>query len=150
MIIRLRWTPIALAVALLTELSVLPAPPVFAGAVDDPSNCGCGSDAGGGYCWGTLQCFRHLPDPSARADMFVAYTSWYLQVIFSATVNDTSYSCTVTDPNRLPLAQSAIAGLGPYNAFWVWWDSSRTCHQIYITLSIPQAISPSVCDRRVA
>jgi len=130
---RLRWTRIPLAVALLAELSALPAPPVFAGAANDPSNCGCRADnTGSGYCWGTLQCFRQLPDSSAFADMFVGYTSWYLQVNFYAIFNGVSYSCSVTDPNRLPLAQSAIAGLGPRNSFWVWWDSSRTCHQIYV------------------
>jgi len=133
MIIRLRWSPIALAVALLTELSALLAPPAFAGAVNNPSDCGCGADTtGGGYCWGTLQCFRQLPDPGASADMFVGYTSSYLQVNFHAIVNNTTYSCIVTDPNRLPLAQSAIAGLGPYNSIWVWWDNSGTCQQIYI------------------
>jgi hypothetical protein len=137
MIVRLRRTTIALAVALLTGLSASPVPPVFAGAVADPSDCGCRLDpnAGGGYCWGTLQCFRQLPDPDAFADLFVGYTTGSLLVNFYAVVNKISYSCTVTDPNRLPLAQSAIAGLGSNNAFFVWWDSSGTCQQIYINHS---------------
>ena len=131
--IRLRWTPIALVVALLAESSVQPAPPVFAGAVNNASNCGCSpDDKGGGACWGTLQCFRQLPGSSDFANMFVAYTTWYLQVNFYATFNGVSYSCAVTDPNRLALAQSAVAGLGPGNSFWVWWDSSGTCNQIYV------------------
>jgi hypothetical protein len=130
MTICLRWRPIALAVVLLTGLHTSP---VFAGAVN-PQNCGCRADpkSGGGYCWGTLQCFRQLPDPAAFAYILPQYLSSYQQVNFGAWFNNQFYQCWVTDQNRVPVALSVIAGLGPRNGFWVWWDRSGVCQQIYV------------------
>src|SRR5262249_21932885 len=107
---------------------------VMAGQKNDPNDCGCRSDnrGGGGFFWGTLQSFPAKPHPDALAGMDAEDTSWYQQGNLYACVVKKEYWCWVGDQGRLPKTLSTIGGLGARNGFWVWWDSSQVCHQVYV------------------
>lgn len=125
MIIPVRSTANTFALAVVAGLSAMSASPAVAGRAN-PSDCGCRPDptGGGGYCWGTLQCFRQLPDPNAFAQMSAQYLSASQQVQFSASFNNQTYQCYARGPEpcacgavgrrRLGLAQCLLGVVGPF------------------------------------
>ncbi len=122
---------LALSVAGAVVFFAWPSKQVRAGYTQS-QQCSCYAVGAGQVCAGSLQCFRDLPDSGAFARFSQEYLYGQTNFDFAAVYNNTYYTCSVRDSQRAQQTANVISGLTPRDNFWVYWDGSGECQEVYV------------------
>ena len=120
---------VALSVAAVAAFWLWPSYPLFAqDAMAIQSSCKVTQN--GSYCSGTLKGFRDLPGDS-YARIYLLNTG-PARFSFVGLYDDRLWECNVTNSDRAGVLNATFGSIRPNDHFWIWWDSSGTCKEVYL------------------